>query len=53
MVFGAPSHRLEAQLNATARALEVDAQFIHLPSIVIASFGDTDVGHSDRHYFSC
>ena len=43
MTFGAPSHRLESQLNATAAALHIDAQFVHLPSIVIASFGDTDV----------
>ena len=43
MTFGAPSHRIESQLNATANVLDVDAQFIHLPSFVIASFGDHDV----------
>ncbi|KAG8931143.1 hypothetical protein FRC02_003167, partial [Tulasnella sp. 418] len=42
MKFGAPSHRLESQLSATARILEIDGQFVHLPSIVIASFGNED-----------
>ncbi|ORX40267.1 hypothetical protein BD324DRAFT_641162 [Kockovaella imperatae] len=50
MVFGAPSHRVESQLNATANVLEVDAQFIHLPSIVIASFGDPDTRTSDTQF---
>jgi hypothetical protein len=43
MAFGAPSHRIEAQLNAIADVLDVDGHFIHLPAIVIASFGDPDV----------
>ena len=50
MVFGAPSHRVESQLNATASVLEIDAQFIHLPSIVIASFGDLDTRTSETHF---
>ena len=50
MVFGAPSHRIESQLNATALVLEVPAQFVHLPNIVIASFGEADVGASDTHF---
>lgn len=47
MTFGAPSHRIESQLAATALVLEIDAQFIHLPSIVIASFGDADTHTSE------
>jgi uncharacterized membrane protein YjjP (DUF1212 family) len=50
MVFGAPSHRIESQLAATALVLEVDAQFIHFPSIVIASFGDVDTRTSETHF---
>ena len=50
MVFGAPSHRVESQLSATATVLEIDAQFIHLPSIVIASFGDIDTRTSETHF---
>ncbi|KAK0527180.1 pheromone-regulated protein prm10 [Tilletia horrida] len=50
MLFGAPSHRIESQLNATANVLEVDAQFIHFPGIVIASFGDIDKRTSETHF---
>ncbi|KNF03191.1 hypothetical protein PSTG_03778 [Puccinia striiformis f. sp. tritici PST-78] len=44
------SHRLESQLNVTARVLEIDAQFVHLPSIVIATFGDADTRTSETHF---
>lgn len=50
MTYGSPSHRLESQLNATAQVLEVDAQFVHLPTVVIASFGDTDTHTSETHF---
>ncbi|WVW84468.1 hypothetical protein I302_106502 [Kwoniella bestiolae CBS 10118] len=50
MTFGAPSHRIESQLGATALVLEIDAQFIHFPSIVIASFGDMDTRTSETHF---
>lgn len=50
MTFGAPSHRIESQLNAVADVLEVDAQFVHLPNIVIASFGDTDTHTTETHF---
>jgi uncharacterized membrane protein YjjP (DUF1212 family) len=50
MTFGSPSHRLESQLAATSQVLEVDAQFIHLPTVVIASFGDPDTHTSETHF---
>ncbi|WWC70587.1 uncharacterized protein I206_104538 [Kwoniella pini CBS 10737] len=50
MRFGAPSHRIESQLQATALVLEIDAQFIHFPMIVIASFGDMDTRTSETHF---
>jgi uncharacterized membrane protein YjjP (DUF1212 family) len=50
MAFGAPSHRLESQLVATAQVLEIEAQFIHLPNIVIASFGDPDTRTSETNF---
>ncbi|KAB5590698.1 Pheromone-regulated membrane protein [Ceratobasidium theobromae] len=40
--FQAPSHRIENQLEAAARVLEVPAEFLHLPSLVIVSFGSLD-----------
>ena len=50
MTFGAPSHRIESQLNAAARILEVQAEFIHLPSVIICSFGEQDTGTSETHF---
>jgi uncharacterized membrane protein YjjP (DUF1212 family) len=40
MAYGAPSHRLESQLVVAARALDVEAEFICLPTYVMATFGD-------------
>ncbi|KAG8732047.1 hypothetical protein FRC10_001268 [Ceratobasidium sp. 414] len=40
--FQAPSHRVENQLSAAARVLEVPAEFLHLPSLVIVSFGSLE-----------
>jgi uncharacterized membrane protein YjjP (DUF1212 family) len=38
--FGAPSHRIESQLTAAAILLDCKAAFVHIPSIIIVSFGD-------------
>jgi len=53
MTFGAPSHRIESQLVAAARILEVEAEFIHLPSVIICSYGDQDLGCSETHFVKC
>jgi uncharacterized membrane protein YjjP (DUF1212 family) len=53
MKFGAPSHRIESQLVAAARILEVEAEFIHLPNIIICSFGDQETGTSETHFIKC
>ncbi|KAL1747665.1 hypothetical protein HDZ31DRAFT_31302 [Schizophyllum fasciatum] len=53
MTFGAPSHRIESQLNAAARILEVQAEFIHLPSVIICSFGDQESNCSETHFVKC
>jgi uncharacterized membrane protein YjjP (DUF1212 family) len=50
MLFGAPSHRVESQLNALSQVLDVDGQYIHFPGIVIASFGDIDKHTSECHF---
>ncbi len=49
MIFDAPSHRIESRLAATTLVLEVDAQFVHLPSVIIASFGDHETRTSETH----
>ncbi|KAF5344133.1 hypothetical protein D9758_008820 [Tetrapyrgos nigripes] len=53
MTFGAPSHRIESQLVAAARILEVQAEFIHLPGVIISAFGDQELGCSDTHFIKC
>lgn len=53
MTYGAPSHRIESQLVAAARILEVEAEFIHLPGVIICSFGDQDLGCSETHFIKC
>lgn len=53
MSFGAPSHRIESQLVAAARILEVEAEFIHLPGVIICSFGDQELGCSETHFVKC
>ena len=50
MYFGAPSHRIESQLASVSRTLEIDAQFVHMPSIVICSFGDQETRTSETHF---
>ncbi|KAG8218623.1 hypothetical protein J3R82DRAFT_4287 [Butyriboletus roseoflavus] len=50
MTFGAPSHRIESQLVAAARILEINAEFIHLPSVIICCFGDNDTMTSETHF---
>ncbi|KII94863.1 hypothetical protein PLICRDRAFT_97757 [Plicaturopsis crispa FD-325 SS-3] len=53
MTFGAPSHRVESQLVAAARIIEVDAEFIHLPGVIICSFGDPETKTSETHFVKC
>src|ERR1700722_156594 len=53
MTFGAPSHRIESQLVAAARILEVEAEFIHLPNVIICSFGDQETATSETHFIKC
>lgn len=53
MTFGAPSHRIESQLLAAARILEINAEFIHLPSVIMCCFGDNDTTTSETHFVKC
>ena len=49
MYFGAPSHRIESQLVCVAYA-EIDAQFVHMPSIIICSIGDQETKASETRF---
>ncbi|CAE6360039.1 unnamed protein product [Rhizoctonia solani] len=50
MMFGAPSHRLEAQIQATARVLDIQVSCMYLPSVMLFSFGDTATHTSDTKF---
>ncbi|KAL4241818.1 ThrE exporter family protein [Abortiporus biennis] len=39
--FGAPSHRIESQLDAAAELLQLNVGFVHLPNLVIITFLDS------------
>ncbi|PYH99789.1 DUF1212 domain membrane protein [Aspergillus ellipticus CBS 707.79] len=40
MRFGAPTHRLEEYMHMTAKVLDIECQFLYLPSCMIISFDD-------------
>jgi len=44
LAFGAPSHRLEAQLSTAANVLDIHAEFLLLPNVVFISFFDAEQG---------
>ncbi|KAK4231083.1 hypothetical protein QBC38DRAFT_533741 [Podospora fimiseda] len=41
MMYGAPTHRLEAYMKMSARVLGIEGQFLYLPGIMIVSFDDS------------
>ncbi len=45
MLFGAPTHRIEEHLSATARIIDIEAQFLYSPGCMIISF-DHPVAHT-------
>ncbi|KAI9500033.1 hypothetical protein BX070DRAFT_196502 [Coemansia spiralis] len=49
MAFGAPLHRLEANLIAIALNLDVEATFAALPGIILITFGDQDTRSSETY----
>ncbi|KAJ2157946.1 pheromone-regulated protein prm10 [Coemansia sp. RSA 552] len=49
MAFGAPLHRLEANLIAIALNLDVQATFAVLPGIILITFGDEDTRSSETY----
>ncbi|KAJ2785355.1 pheromone-regulated protein prm10 [Coemansia javaensis] len=49
MAFGAPLHRLEANLVAMALNLDVEATFAALPGIILITFGDEDTRSSETY----
>ncbi|KAJ7099631.1 hypothetical protein C8R43DRAFT_250451 [Mycena crocata] len=50
MSFGAPSHRIESQLVAASKILDAQAEFVHLPGIIIVTIRNGGTA-STRTYF--
>ena len=50
MTFGAPSHRIEEQLNAACDKLRLKARLAYLPNIIVVAFSD-DASHNDELHF--
>lgn len=41
MMYGAPTHRLEEYMTMSSRVLEIEGQFLYMPSCMIISFDDS------------
>ncbi|KAH8894310.1 DUF1212-domain-containing protein [Thozetella sp. PMI_491] len=42
MLYGAPTHRLEAYMEMSARMLGIEGQFLYFPGVMIMSFDDSN-----------
>ncbi|TRM66395.1 hypothetical protein BD626DRAFT_546679 [Schizophyllum amplum] len=50
LTFGAPSHRIESQLSAASGILEADAEFVHIPNIIIVSIKNANAKNTRTHF---
>lgn len=50
MMFGAPTHRIETQIQQTARVLEINCRCLYLPNLMLFAFGD-DATHTSETKF--
>jgi uncharacterized membrane protein YjjP (DUF1212 family) len=50
LAFGAPSHRIESQLQSAADILQVNVGFVHLPSLLIANLMDSGTVVSETRF---
>ncbi|PCH42830.1 DUF1212-domain-containing protein [Wolfiporia cocos MD-104 SS10] len=42
VTFGAPSHRIESQLLSAGKILDIECEFVHLPTVIICVFNGAD-----------
>ncbi|OCH92004.1 DUF1212-domain-containing protein [Obba rivulosa] len=47
MMFGGPTHRLQAQVQATAKVLDIELSCMYLPDVMLVSFDDSATGTSN------
>lgn len=50
LAFGAPSHRIESQLQSAADILQVDVAFVHMPNLVLANLMDRGTVVSETRF---
>jgi uncharacterized membrane protein YjjP (DUF1212 family) len=50
LTFGAPSHRVETQLFASAEKLLIQASFAYIPGIIMVSFNDGETRTTELHF---
>ncbi|KAJ7100584.1 hypothetical protein C8R43DRAFT_247729 [Mycena crocata] len=50
MMFGGPSHRLQAQIQSTGRVLDIQVNCMYLPDVVLISFDDSTTGTSNLKF---
>ncbi|KAK0459199.1 DUF1212-domain-containing protein [Desarmillaria tabescens] len=46
MMFAAPTHRLQSQIQATGRVLDLEVSCMYLPDVMLISFDDSSTGTS-------
>ena len=47
MMFGGPTHRLQAQMQSTARVLDIELSCMYLPDVMLISFDDAATSTSN------
>jgi len=47
MMFGGPTHRLQAQIQSTARVLDIELSCMYLPDVMLIAFEDTATNTSN------
>lgn len=50
MMFGGPSHRLQAQIQSTGRVLDIQVNLMYIPDVVLISFDDSTTGTSNLKF---
>ncbi|KAF8560209.1 DUF1212-domain-containing protein [Imleria badia] len=50
LTFGSPSHRVDTQLSTASSILDAKAAFVHIPDVIIVTFGDEDVAAVETHF---
>ncbi|KAL4268084.1 ThrE exporter family protein [Pleurotus pulmonarius] len=48
--YGAPSHRIESQLQSASEILDAQAEFVHLPNILIVTIRNGETKSSRTHF---